>query len=268
MILSPSPIALVLCIQSWSAFALQNLLPRLPTFGAPSSKTLQQTATTLENDLLSAIESLGAEGRLSNSNDIELLVSALENSELSIQRPAVANEVYGKWKLIHTTNAGTASPIQRKAVDSTAYDIYQNIQLSDSDNYRLIVSQVVKFSPTAELRVDALASNAAYPLAELTQRQGTGKILGLNILGVSLVGEDAQPDPSRPDSRIDFVFDSGNFDFNGVQIPYPVPFRLPLFRDAVKGWIDITYLSERLRISRGNKGTIFILLKEEEADEM
>ena len=27
----------------------------------------------------------------------------------------------------------------------------------------------------------------------------------------------------------------------------------------VKGWIDVTYLSERLRIARGNKGTLFVL---------
>ena len=43
---------------------------------------------------------------------------------------------------------------------------------------------------------------------------------------------------------------------------YPVPFRLPVLRDAVKGWIDITYLSDRVRIARGNKGTTFILAKE------
>ena len=111
--------------------------------------------------------------------------------------------------------------------------------------------------------MDALASTSQYPLPELTERKSTGKILGLNILGVSLVGEEALPDPDRPDSRIDFVFDEGNFNFNGLIIPYPVPFRLPILRDTVKGWIDITYLSDRLRISRGNKGTTFILVKED-----
>lgn len=264
-----SSIALGFCLQQWSASALQSLLPKLPTFGAPSAKASQQpTATTLEDDLLSAIEVLGVDGRLSNSEEIDRIVGELESSKQSIQRPAVAPEVYGKWKLVHTTNAGTASPIQRKAVDSTKFNIFQNIELSDDESDRLIVSQVVKFSPTAELRVDALASTAAYPLAELTERTGTGEILGLNVLGVSLVGEDAQPDPIRPDSRIDFVFDEGNFDLNGLKIPYPVPFRLPLFRDAVKGWIDITYLSEKLRISRGNKGTTFILVKEDGSSEM
>jgi PAP_fibrillin len=113
-----------------------------------------------------------------------------------------------------------------------------------------------------------LASTAAYPLAELQQRQITGTVWGLNLLGVSLVGEEAQPDPNRPNSRIDFVFDEGNFMLaETFEVPYPVPFRSPWFRDWVKGWIDIAYLSNRIRISRGNKGTTFVLLKEVEEKE-
>ena len=42
-----------------------------------------------------------------------------------------------------------------------------------------------------------------------------------------------------------------------VRLPYPVPFRL--LGDEAKGWLDTTYLSNQLRISRGNKGTTFIL---------
>lgn len=32
-----------------------------------------------------------------------------------------------------------------------------------------------------------------------------------------------------------------------------------LLGDEAKGWLDTTYLSSQLRISRGNKGTTFIL---------
>ena len=212
----------------------------------------------MENQLLKAIDELG-DSRLANDARVTELVALLENTK-SIPVPAIADEVYGRWRLIHTNNAKTASPIQRKAVDSSKFAIYQDIVFNEKK--QLVVSQVVKFSKTAELKVDALASTSAYPLEELTERKGDGKILGLNILGVSKVGDEAEEDKDRPDSRINFVFDEGNFELGDLKIPYPVPFRLPFLRDAVKGWIDITYMSDRMRISRGNKGTTFVLVKD------
>ena len=256
------------CILLFITFAarvagFQNLIPIFQGFGLPKQlvpKTFGDT--NLENQLLEAIAQTE---RLSTSEEIDSIVAQLERSDKTLPRPSIAPQIYGRWRLLHTSNAATASPIQRKAVDASKFAIYQDITLKNenaSDDV-LIVSQVVKFSDTAELRVDALASTVAYPLEELTDRKSTGKVLGLNILGVSLVGDEAAPDPNRPDSRIDFVFDEGNFQFGDLKIPYPVPFRLPLFRDWVKGWIDITYLSDRMRISRWNKGTTFVLLKEQ-----
>lgn len=241
-----------------STTAFQNLIPKFPGFGGGTTNR-PSGAKELENQLLTAI---AEQDRLSTSDEIDAIVTQLEASSQSLKRPAVAPQVYGRWRLMHTTNAATASPIQRKAVDASKYAIYQDIVLND-DN-QLVVSQVVKFSDTAELTVDALASTSAYPLEELTERKSTGKVMGLNVLGVSLVGEEADPDPNRPDSRVDFVFDEGNFEFGDLKVPYPVPFRLPLFRDWIKGWIDITYLSDRVRISRGNKGTTFVLVKEDD----
>lgn len=234
----------------------------------------QQTATVpkqaiqLEDQLIATINN--SDARLGNSEDINAIVEQLEQSGYGISRPAISKEVKGRWRLLHTNNADTASPIQRKAVDATKYNIYQDILVKDSNGdddasaeKKLIVSQVVKFGDSAQLCVDAVASTSEYPLEELKQRKGTGKILGINVLGVSKIGEEAMEDPTNPDRRIDFVFDEGNFDLNGFQVPYPVPFRLPILRDAVKGWIDITYLSDRIRISRGNKGTTFVLMKED-----
>lgn len=108
-----------------------------------------------------------------------------------------------------------------------------------------------------ELRVQALASTNARPLRNFTPRQGDGLILGLPIFGVSK----NQP-PADPDDRIDFRFVDAGFDLTVLpfRLPYPVPFRL--LGDEVKGWIDTTYLSPTLRVSRGNKGTIFVLQKE------
>ena len=240
----------------------------------PKQKNQQQIK--LENQLLDTINSNSK--RLDNSVEINSIVEQLEQSNWGIAEPAISSQVKGRWRLLHTNNAETASPIQRKAVDASKYNIYQDIVLrsdtdtdtdtdTDNDNTeRLIVSQVVKFGDKAQLAVDALASTSEYPLEELTARKGTGKILGINILGVSKVGDEAVEDVNRPNSRILFVFDEGNFNFDGFKVPYPVPFRLPIFRDAVKGWIDITYLSDRIRVSRGNKGTTFVLLKEDNID--
>jgi len=245
-----------------NCFAFQNLIANfkspLEQFGGKSQR--EETAKLLEDQLIEAIQDQG--NRLANSERVSTLIAELESmSDVSIPEPAIAPEVYGRWRLIYTTNADTSSPIQKKAVDSQSFPIYQDIVFNDSN--QLLVKQVVQFSETNQLSVDALASTAAYPLPELTERKTKGDVLGLNLLGVSLVGEEAKPDPKRPNSRVDFVFDEGNFNFGSVKIPYPVPFRLPILRDIVKGWIDITWLSDRLRISRGNKGTTFVLLKED-----
>ena len=49
------------------------------------------------------------------------------------------------------------------------------------------------------------------------------------------------------------------FKFLPFSIPYPVPFRI--LGDERKGWIDVTYMSQdrTFLLSRGNKGTLFIL---------
>ncbi|XP_025621027.1 probable plastid-lipid-associated protein 12, chloroplastic isoform X7 [Arachis hypogaea] len=78
------------------------------------------------------------------------------------------------------------------------------------------------------------------------------------------------PDPAaasiQDGKRILFRFDRAAFSFRFLpfKVPYPVPFRL--LGDEAKGWLDTTYLSHsgNLRISRGNKGTTFVLQKQTE----
>lgn len=276
----PGFVLLLLQQQSPCCLAWQNLFPPWPATKNSSSNRLSSAASSkrLEDALIAAI---AAHSDRDDESNIQAMIEKLEQSPFSLPEPAIAPQVYGVWRLLHTTSfadASTSSPIQRRAVNSKQFPIYQDIVVVAASNeetttttdQQLVVKQVVKFSSDIVLSVDALASTTAFPLAELQQaRQSTGKVLGMNILGVSLVGTEAQPNPERPNSRIDFVFDEGNFYFGGTEsgwkIPYPVPFRLPLFRDWVKGWIDITYLSNRLRISRGNKGTTFVLVKEEDS---
>jgi PAP_fibrillin len=245
---------------------LDNPFAKKKPFGNPQ----------LEQQLLAAV--LARNKQQQNDEEpiiIEALIEQLEQTR-SIPEPAIAPQIYGRWRLQYTTTQATSSPIQRTATTRSNLAIFQDIVVvndNDDDNNkdrRLLVKQIIQFSDQNYLTVDALASTQAYPLPELTSlpttpRQSTGKVFGLNLLGVSKVGVEAAEDPNRPNARINFVFDEGYFDFNNgnVRIPYPVPFRLPFFRDWVKGWIDITYLSETMRIVRGNKGSTFVLVKEE-----
>lgn len=138
------------------------------------------SSKALEDELLQTIRELGDENRLVNSEKIQSIVEKLEKTP-SISQPAISPSIYGTWRLIQTTNADTASPIQRKAVDTTKFNIYQNIfvrETNNNDDDRLIVRQSVVFNREKRwlLNVDALASTAAYPLPELTERKGIALI--------------------------------------------------------------------------------------------
>ena len=100
----------------------------------------------------------------------------------------------------------------------------------------------------------AIASTVKRPLVE--PRTGDGKFFGLAPFGVS-----SSAPPRSPSERIDFSFQEARLELKGSQIvlPYPVPFKL--LGDEAKGWIDTTFVSETLRIARGNKGTTFVLKK-------
>lgn len=235
---------------------LQNVNVQLGNlFGSAFNQFSSNKNALIESQLLKAIK---AEA---DPLSIESIIGQLEALP-SLPEPAIAPQLYGRWNLKYTTSQSTSSPIQRTATTKSNLPIFQDIVVEQG---QLVVKQVIQFTDNAYLTVDALGSTAAYPLKELTERQSTGKVLGLNLLGVSLVGEEAAPDPNKPNTRVDFVFDEGYFHIGGFRIPYPVPFRSPLFRDWVKGWIDITYLSETMRIAKGNKGSTFVLVKEENA---
>ncbi|CAM9490597.1 unnamed protein product [Ectocarpus sp. 12 AP-2014] len=220
-----------------------------------SSATKTSKAEELEADLLSAIEGVQGRGRDVTQEQRELVDKAVEalESDGGVPKAASSPAVDGSWRLIFTTTPGTASPVQRSFVGVDGFAIYQDIDLFSE--VPPTVTNVVDFGPrVGQLRVTALASTPSRPMEGFVPRKGDGRFFGLNILGVSQTTP-----PEDPSRRIDFQFDEAGFDFKALpfNIPYPVPFRL--FGDEVKGWIDVTYLSKRLRIARGNKGTLFVL---------
>jgi len=79
----------------------------------------------------------------------------------------------------------------------------------------------------------------------------------VNLAGAGTVTLVAELEPSTSSTRLNFLFNEGYFLIGGLRLPYPVPFRL--LGDEARGWIETTYCSVNLRVSRGNKGTVFVL---------
>ncbi|CAJ1977775.1 unnamed protein product [Sphenostylis stenocarpa] len=193
------------------------------------SQVEQISFTESENSLIEALLGIQGRGRSSSPqqlNAVERAVQVLERLG-GVPDPTNSNLIEGRWQLIFTTRPGTASPIQRTFVGVDFFSVFQEVYLRTNDPR---VCNIVSFSDAiGELKVEAAASI-----------------------------EDGK--------RILFRFDRAAFSFKFLpfKVPYPVPFKL--LGDEAKGWLDTTYLSNsgNLRISRGNKGTTFVLQKQTE----
>lgn len=191
-----------------------------------------------ERELSDVIQNTDLKGRGSKlsvevNGKIESIISYLEASQSkSPVDPIYSPSIDGCWKLLYTSSPGTNSPIQRTFTAFDSIGIYQVINLLNTTNSFLPgrlpdVSNTVIFNNQVRLRVTALASTARKPI--IVPRRGDGRILGLNLFGVS-----SSAAPRRSSERIDFSFQEARFEgssglFNSLpawNIPYPVPFKL------------------------------------------
>ncbi|CAA7048465.1 unnamed protein product [Microthlaspi erraticum] len=194
-----------------------------------TDQTQQSSFNDAEMKLIDALIGIQGRGKSASPkqlNDVESAVKVLEGLE-GIPNPTDSELIEGRWQLMFTTRPGTASPIQRTFTGVDVFTVFQDVYLKTTNNDPR-VSNIVKFSDfIGELKVEAVAS-------------------------------------IKDGKRVLFRFDRAAFDikFLPFKVPYPVPFRL--LGDEAKGWLDTTYLSPsgNLRISRGNKGTTFVLQKE------
>ncbi|KAL2651592.1 hypothetical protein R1flu_019720 [Riccia fluitans] len=195
---------------------------------ASTSSAVQEAARSREEEaLIEALLGIQGRGRVASPKQLEAVDEAVKTLEElgGLPDPTFSPLIEGRWQLMFTTRPGTASPIQRTFVGVDAFTVFQEIALSDTTDPR--VSNIVRASESiGELKVQAAASRES------------GK-------------------------RILFSFDQAAFDFKFLpfKVPYPVPFKL--LGDEAKGWLDTTYLSPSgtIRISKGNKGSTFILQK-------
>ena len=271
-----------------------------PGSSAASSETAPSPSSTADAEAvllarLRAVSGRGAGASEADERAIAEAVSVLERGGGGLSHPASRPEIEGTWRLLYTSKsrfdarnplgarvdgakpgleglfAGlfgddaakefavnadpvvgfepSSSPIQRSVTSLEAFTIQQAIRLfdpatgaprcSNSVENDARVDQVVQFGNGNYLRLSAKASVSA-----------------------------------KNKNRIEFKFDLAYFELatgpfgvalplsKPARVPYPVPFAL--LGDEAKGWLDTSYLGKDVRVSRGNKGTTFVLVREAE----
>mmetsp|Transcript_48247 Transcript_48247/g.160877 ORF Transcript_48247/g.160877 Transcript_48247/m.160877 type:complete len:313 (-) Transcript_48247:1100-2038(-) len=126
-------------------------------------------------------------------------------------------------------------------------------------------------SPIQNLVSGSSTVSRLYQVVELSEGGEAGRIN--NVVDLSpraVIAIEAELEGKPSPSRLGFRFSGGRVLVRTLwnatlNLPYPVPF--DLLGDNAKGWLQTDYLSPSLRLSRGNKGSLFVLVPEPRPDD-
>ncbi|NEO54278.1 MAG: fibrillin [Okeania sp. SIO3B5] len=177
-------------------------------------------------------------GLLASKNDQQVILAAIAQVEdyNPNPRPLEAKELLnGNWRLLYTTSQ------ELLRIDSFPFlklgEIYQCIRVQDTAVYNIaevsglpflegIVSVVAQFEAVSEKRVNVKFNRSILGLQSLIDYRSPNKLI-------------AEIESGKKFTAVDFNIQN---------------------REQ-KGWLDITYLDEDLRIGRGNQGNVFVLIR-------
>ncbi|MBD2181719.1 PAP/fibrillin family protein [Planktothrix sp. FACHB-1355] len=163
------------------------------------------------------------------------LVAQLEDRNPTPRPTEAADLLDGNWRLLYTTSS------ELLGIDSVPLfklgQIYQCVRVKDAKIYNIaeigglpylegIISVTATFTPVSERRVNVRFDRAISGLQRAIGYESPNQYIQQIETGKKFFG-------------IDFKIEN---------------------RDQ-KGWLDITYLDEDLRIGRGNVGSVFVLTK-------
>ncbi|MCC0179471.1 PAP/fibrillin family protein [Waterburya agarophytonicola K14] len=178
-------------------------------------------------------------GLLANEIDNVRVLSAIQQLEDTnpTRKPLEAKELLqGDWRLLYTTSKGILG-LDRFPLFKLG-QIYQCIRVSEAKVYNIaeivglpmlegLVSVAATFEPISERRVSVVFERSIIGLQRFFSYNTPKKFI-------------QQIESGKKFLPLDFKIDRGE----------------------QKGWLDITYLDEDMRIGRGNEGNVFVLTKE------
>ena len=177
-------------------------------------------------------------GLLTNFSQQQAILAAIANLEDFNPNPrplAASNLLEGNWRLLYTTSKALLN-IDRLPFCKLG-QIYQCIRVESNSVYNIaeiygipslegLVSVAAKFEPVSQRRVQVKFQRS---------------IIGLQ----RLIGY------KSPENFIQQIESGQKF----------TAFDFPIQSEQQQGWLDITYIDDDFRISRGNEGSVFVLNK-------
>ena len=178
-------------------------------------------------------------GLLANEIDNVRVLSAIQQLEDTnpTPKPLEAKDLLqGDWRLLYTTSKGLLG-IDRFPLFKLG-QIYQCIRVSEAKVYNIaeivglpmlegLVSVAATFEPVSERRINVIFERSIIGLQRFFSYNTPEKFI-------------QQIESGKKFLPLDFKIDRGD----------------------QKGWLDVTYLDEDMRIGRGNEGNVFVLTKE------
>lgn len=254
-------------LMSGNGLSLKNF--KLPSFMAPpsTSNTKNISKSQQEQLLLKTISntSNGKTASLETQRKVLSIVSSLEESFPapplnSILQPGSILD--GTWYLQYTSPSDLND-------DNSSESSYSKWKIEKPEENIEVKSFNAKGSVSAagiEVDVTYQAPKQIFDLSNLTVRNEV--ILGNNLVTKVIVGGPFRLSEKK-DNRAVVSFLFGNLDLqlfgSTFQLDLASIFKfLALVRGTDEsGWLETTYLSDSIRVGRGNKGTMFILTRSE-----
>jgi hypothetical protein len=215
-------------------------------FGMRGSSSSSTTAVNGNQRMAKSLDKARLQSIVASLEETMVGVNTIENTEL----------LCGRWKLLCT---------YKEDVDKVEFFDLQSWQRylfekGPSPVQSLVLGNTSTVKNVYQMLEDPKTKGAKWQnIAKFTfEFNGERKDVELII--------EAEIEGLRDEQSFYYRFSNGFFDVNGgeFKLPYPVPFD---FIESVrpgqtKGWFQTTYLDEDLRVSVGQKGSKFILMRE------
>jgi hypothetical protein len=257
-----SPLLLLSVVGASEAFSSLNIqLPNFFNFPSPLQKSTAANSAPNESELLSTIAftANGKNANLATQSRVLTLVRQLETTYPPISTllsdPNEAAKLDGDWFLQYT---------QPSEIDEAIDDKWVAEEASEGDA-RIDTRQFnAAGSVTASgIAVDTSDGNVAKQSFQIDQSRVTNEVMtGIGQVTVSGTYRQSKKVPLRAV----VAFDTVRIALNALPLTLDLSFLFAI-RGAIKGtneagWVETTYLSDDLRIGRGNKGSLFVLTRE------